>query len=72
MLLVATSPGLASAGAVNLGRNDDPRLVGEDHCLHPVAHPELRQDSAHVGLDRFLAQVQALGKLGALTGLDST
>jgi hypothetical protein len=31
-----------------------PKLIGEDHRLHPVARAELGEDSLDVGLDRGL------------------
>ena len=49
-----------SAGA----RPDQPRLVGEDHGLHPVAQAELGEHAAEVGLHRRLADEQLGRDLG--------
>ena len=44
-------------------RHDEPRLVGDDHRLRPVAQPELAQDVADVRLHRLVAEDELLGDL---------
>ena len=38
-------------------------LVGEHHGLYPVAHPELVEDVAHMGLDGALTDEERAGDL---------
>src|SRR4051794_39420903 len=43
---------------------DEPRLVGDDHGLDPVAHAELGEDPGDVRLHRRLRDDELLGDLG--------
>ena len=49
-------------------RRDDARLVGEDHRLHAVADAELGEHVGDVGLDRAVADHEALRRSRRSTG----
>src|SRR5579884_130930 len=54
----------SSVRLISAAGRDQARLVGEDHRLDAVAQAELGQEVGDVGLDRRLADVEALGDLG--------
>jgi hypothetical protein len=74
MLLACVSAARSSTAAVYAAartapRTDEPRLVGEDDRLHPVAELELRQQPRHVFLHGGLAEDRGGGDLGVRQAL---